>query len=337
MEADIYTLAYNPNATLPYFATKQIRTTWLNTFVRSMRGFRWSFPIATYVMESIDFGDYDIVLSSSATVGKYIRVPNGVHICYCYIPTRALWQKEKYFDGSILKYLVAPFVKYLKKRDLAAASRVDKFIAISEDSQMHILKTYGTNSEVINSPIDCSKFKFSEKKSEHFLLVSRLEKWKRIDFAIEAFNQLGLPLRIVGTGEESTYLQSLAKPNIHFCGRLDDDDLAKEYSAARAVIFTPELEYGLIPLEASASGTPVIALGRAGVLETMQPYSVLKEKTREYTAVFFPEQTAQSLIAAVNTFESIKFDHQYLYDYARKWDVPMFKAKIRRTISEHMR
>jgi hypothetical protein len=112
-EADAYTLAYNPERTLPYFKRREIRTTWLNHFVQSMDAFRWSFPFATHVMESLDLSEYDLVLSSSATVAKYIRVPNGKHVCYCYIPTRALWQTGEYFGGSWKSNLIKLFLRIL--------------------------------------------------------------------------------------------------------------------------------------------------------------------------------------------------------------------------------
>lgn len=336
-EADIYTLAYNPSRTLPFFKTKNINTTWLNTFVRTMTSFRWSFPLATYVMESIDLANYDVVLSSSATVAKYVKVPSGVHICYCYIPTRALWQKEKYFENSVIKYLIFPFISYLRNRDLAAARRVDKFISISEDGRSHILDTYERYSEIIYSPIDCSNFIFSRNKLSNYLIVSRLEKWKKVEFAIKAFNKLGLPLKIIGTGSEKQYLMSIANKNIQFLGSVEDEELAKEYSKAKAVIFTPELEYGLIPLEAAASGTPVIALGRAGVLETMIPYDSDNLDRNLYTAVFFAEQTSESLINAVNIFMELEFDHEFLVQHSKSWDKELFKKKIRKTISDYIR
>jgi glycosyltransferase involved in cell wall biosynthesis len=167
------------------------------------------------------------------------------------------------------------------------------------------------------------------KKQSHFLIVSRLEYWKRVDYAIEAFNELGLPLRIIGTGKEATNLRARAKRNIVFLGEVDDETLAREYSEARAVIFTPYLEYGLIPLEANASGTPVICLGKGGVIETMVPCSTGGTTVQKPTAVFFYEQNAKSLIEAVRQFELCKFDDAALVNYAAQWSVPVFKRSIR--------
>ncbi len=331
-EADIYTLAYNPDTTYPFFKSRKIHTTWLNTYVRSMDAFRWSFPIATYVMESIDLAAYDLVLSSSATVGKYVKVPNGRHICYCYIPTRAIWHFDEYFGNSIKSRLLKLVLPYLKKRDFQAAQRVDDFVAISNVSKSYIQQYYDREAKIVFSPINLQSFYSSAKKGDYYLVVSRLEYWKRVDFAVEAFNSLGLPLKIIGTGKEEKRLRSLAKDNISFLGAVDDETLAREYSEAKAVVFTPFLEYGLIPLEANASGTPVICLGKGGVTEIMVPKERNGEKNTPYTAVFFKEQTAENLIETIHEFETCEFDSEELVKHARKWDVPVFKNKIREII-----
>ena len=150
-EADTFALAYNPKRTLPFFKERDIRITWLNRYVQSMDAFRWSFPLATYVMESLDLSDYDVVLSSSATVAKYVRVPRGKHLCYCYIPTRALWQTDEYFGKSRKVALIKPLLSYLQRRDYRAAQRVDQFIAISQTTQNHIASTYNRDSKIIFS------------------------------------------------------------------------------------------------------------------------------------------------------------------------------------------
>lgn len=333
-EADVFTLAIHPKVREDYFKEVKIHTSWLNPFLRSMTLFRWAFPLSTYVMQYADFSDYDLVLTSSATTAKYIRVPNGKHVCYCYIPTRALWQNREYFGSGFKSKLILPFLKYLRRRDIEAASRVDHFIAISRMTQSEISNIYGKQSEILPSPIDLTKFAKSTTKSENYLIVSRLEKWKRVDFAIEAFNRLGLPLQIVGTGEEESYLKSIAKSNIEFLGPLSDEELSELYAQAKAVIFTPLLEYGLVPLEANACGTPVICLGKGGTCETMIPFR--KDKLaheQSPTAVFFEEQTAESLVAAVHEFEHAIFNPDFLCQHASNWDVPTFKARLRQFVN----
>ncbi len=331
-EADIYTLAYNPQTTFPYFSGRNIRTTWLNRFVRSMPAFRWSFPIATYVMQSLNLRGYDAVLSCSATVAKYVSASGGTHICYCYIPTRALWQFEEYFRPSLRASIVKPFLNYLRKRDYQAAQRVDQFIAISDMSKKYISTYYNKIASVIPCPVDLSLFRPVKEKEGYYLLVSRLESWKKLEFAVEAFNILNLPLRVVGFGPEEGRLRAMAKRNVVFVGKVDDANLAAEYSGARAVVFTPYLEYGLIPLEANACGTPVICYGKGGVTETMIPIDGHNQSAGTPTAVFFKEQTAAALIQAVREFEVCQFSQDSLIRHAERWSVPEFQRRMRAAV-----
>jgi glycosyltransferase involved in cell wall biosynthesis len=333
-DADAYTLAYNPAATLPYFKTRSLRTTWLNRFVQSPEAFRWSFPVSTHVMQSIDLSRYDVVLTSSATVAKYVSVPQGIHICYCYIPTRAIWHFDEYFSDTMKSRMLKLMIPYLKKRDYAAAQKINAFIAISQSSKQYIKQYYDRDAEVIYCPIETDKFHPSAKRGDAYLIVSRLEAWKKVGYAVEAFNRLGLPLRIIGSGNEETRLRAMAKSNIIFLGAVDDETLAREYGEARAVIFTPFLEYGLIPLEASASGTPVICYGKGGITETMIPLEDGRQAAPS-TAVFFYEQTADSLIEAVKKFERHTFESADLIKHASRWGVPEFKKKIREVVQSY--
>jgi len=331
-EADAYTLAYNPATTFPYFKTRGIRTTWLNRFVQSTAAFRLSFPLATYVMQSLDLSRYDVVLTSSATVAKYVKVPKGRHICYCYIPTRAIWHFDEYFGDSLKARLLKLSLPYLKRRDLAAAAKIDQFIAISQVSKEYIRQYYGRDAEVVYCPIELDKFHPSGKKGNQYLIVSRLERWKKIDYAVEAFTRLGLPLRIIGAGPEEQRLRAMAGPTITFLGAVDDAALAREYGEAKAVIFTPFLEYGLIPLEANASGTPVICYGKGGIVETMVPADDLTGKGGAATAVFFYVQSADALIDAVKRFETYAFYSEALVRHAQTWGVPSFKQQLRKIV-----
>ena len=321
-EADVYTLACNSLKTFPYFQDRPIRTTWLNPFVQSSSAFRWLFPLATHTMQRLDLSAYDLIISSSATTAKYISAPHALHICYCYMPTRALWHFEQYFGNSLSSKLFKAFLPYLRKRDYAAAQRIDFFLTISQKSKAYIQEYYSRQADVLHCPIDTDKFYISPTKKDHYLIVSRLEYWKRVDYAIEAFNDLGLPLKVIGTGSEEGKLKAKAKKNITFLGEVDDTLLAREYSECKAVIFTPFLEYGLIPLEANASGTPVIAYGYGGIEETMTPA----------TSLFFYEQTPQALCAAIKKFETLQFDPVTLRNYALKWSIPSFKEQFREKI-----
>ena len=334
-EADCFTIAYNPSTTWPQFRNYPVKTHWANAFVQSHRRFKLLFPLLTYLYEWWDFRKYDVILSSSATTAKYLSRFDGLHICYCYFPTRAIWNDRAYFEQSGWKeYLFRLLLPYFKKRDKLAAGRVDHFIGISETTRKAIKTTYDRDADVLYCPIDFDRFSpgIKEDKQTHYLIVSRLERWKQLDYAIEAFNQLGLPLRVVGAGDDEDRLQALAGPNVQFLGAVDDATLVREYGQARAVICPPALEYGLVPLEACATGTPVIAIGIGGVTETMIPTDA---KTRQSpTAVFYYEPTAEALMAAVRDFEGMTFDRQSLANHARDFDIPKFKKALRHKVEE---
>lgn len=328
-QADTYTLAYNPSGTLPYFKTRTLKTTWLNSLVQTSTAFRWSFPLGTYAMQSFDLSDYDLVISSSATVAKYVKASPGRHLCYCYMPTRAIWRSDAYFGYGVKATILKTLISGLKKRDYDAAQRVDQFIAISEDSKGYIKQFYNRDADVLHCPIETDKFYSAHNKKDHYLIVSRLEHWKRVDYAVEAFNKLGLPLRVIGTGAEEAKLKAMARSNITFLGGVDDTVLAKEYSECKAVIFTPFLEYGLIPLEANASGAAVICYGKGGVTETMIPLE--KIAGQKPTAVFFYEQTADALVEAIQVFEFHKamFNPDDLVAHAQNWSVKSFQEAFK--------
>ena len=334
-EADVFTLCYNPKTTWPEFKALQIKTHWLNAVIRNHGVFKMMFPIATIAMERWDFSDYDLIITSSATTAKYIKRFNAPHLCYCYFPTRAIWNFAGYFNGGVgfKEKIFSYFLNYFKKRDVAAASRVNQFIAISELTKLAILKNYGADSKVLFPPVDLERFtQQGVEKAPNFLIVSRLERWKLLDYAIEAFNELGLPLTIIGNGPDKERLQALAKSNITFVGGVDDEALALAYAQAQAVIFTPELEYGLVPIEAIAAGTPVIALGRGGVLETM--IGLNDPQDRQPTAVFFPDPTKEALVNAVLQFKEITFNSQALISHAKSFGIPEFRQKIRKIVNE---
>lgn len=331
--ADVYALSLNRSQAIPYFAnSKNVRTTWMNPFVQSPAAFRLLFPIATYAMERIDLRGYDLVLSSAATIARYVRAPDGRHVCYCYMPTRAIWHFDEYFGRRLVGRLFKPLLPYLRAHELRAVAHTDEFIAISAMTQGYIRQYYARESTVLHCPIDLSAFGPRADRGDAFLIVSRLEHWKRLDYAVEAFTRLGLPLRIIGKGPEEARLRALAGPNVTFLGAVDDVALAKEYARARAVIFTPFLEYGLIPLEANASGTPVIAYGKGGIQETMIPANGTGADPGNATAVFFDEQTADAVVEAVKVFERLSFDPDRLVRHASNWGVPAFQAKLRRAV-----
>ena len=330
-EADVYTLAYNAETTWPEFKGLRIRTSWLNALIRTHGQFKLWFPVSTYVMQWWDLRSYDLVITSSATVAKYVRRINAPHLCYCYFPTRAIWDTRSYFGATrgLKTRIFESILSYLKKRDREAAEGVTRFVAISQITRSAIQKNYGRDSVVVPSPIDFDRFAehAGTPKEDFYLLVSRLETWKAVDYAVKAFNDLGRSLKIVGAGPDKARLQEMAKSNVEFLGKVDDAALALLYARARAVVFTPVLEYGLVPLEANAAGTPCIAYGRGGVLETM--IGLDDAEGRAPTAILFDRQSSESLADAVLLCERTTFDSSVLCTHAAQYNVPAFQKRLR--------
>jgi len=335
-EADIFTLAYNKNTTWDNYKNYKINSSILNPIIRSHKMFKYFFPISTIVMRWWDFSKYDVILTSSATTAKYIKRYNGKHICFCYTPTRAIWDSDEYFSSDGLIATIKKILLHmLRKTDISSVKNIDRILTQSLYSQKNIKNIYKRNSEIIYPPIDFDKFNsaFKEDISNNYLIVSRLEKWKKLEFAIKAFNSLGHELRIIGSGPEEAYLRSIAKPNIKFLGSVNDHILVKEYGRARAIIFTPELEYGLIPIEANAAGRVVIAYGKGAIWETMIPYDK-KSNNKNFTALFFEKQEPENLIEAVKIERKLKVNRTFLINHAKNFSISQFKAKLRTIIEE---
>ena len=325
-DADIYTLAYREKLTLPYFRKKEIKTSILNKFISSMNLFRLFFPVATYAMSHIDFKDYDLIISSSASVAKYINKKSAIHICYCYYPTRAIWETDKFFKKLSLKKIIFSFLlAYFKKRDLDASRKVDQFISISKYTKKRVQEIYERDSVVINSPIDLKRIQ--EFKSTNttdakntYLVVSRLEKWKGIDTVIKAFNLNKEQLIVVGDGAEKEYLQSIANSNILFLGCVTDKKLYSLYLSSKAIIFPTYLEYGLVPIEACAFGKVSICIDSPGVRETMIPY----DRNNQFTSIFYDDNDPLRINEAITKLNEVQPDHDFLSKHAQKYSEEVF-------------
>jgi glycosyltransferase involved in cell wall biosynthesis len=290
-DAPVFTLVFDPKFKAKY-KNWDIRTSGLQTLYLSLGKLQYLLPLIPWGVDNLDFSGFDLVISSSSGFVKNIRVPkNCVHINYCHTPTRFLWSEPDYVDNEvpwIIRPLVKLFLGYMKKWDYNSAQRVTKFIANSKEVQARIKKYYNRESEIIYPFIDTdfwhpmppipllSKEGLGEvisddKNKSYFLLAGRLQAHKKNELIIEIFNELGLPLHVVGTGRQEDYLKSISKPNIKFFGYLSNERLRDEYSGAKALIY-PQLEdFGLMPLEAAACGTATLAYGKGGALETVIP------------------------------------------------------------------
>jgi glycosyltransferase involved in cell wall biosynthesis len=230
------------------------------------------------------------------------------------------WNMKK-IKRNMLKY----FINYIRVWDNVSSNRVDYFIANSQNVARRIWKHYRRESVVIHPPVRCKLFNVSDVDEDYFLILSRLVPYKKVDLAVKAFNELGLPLVIIGDGVERERLESIAKDNIKFLGRQPDSIIKEYYSKCRAFLFPGDEDFGITPLEAQASGRPVIAFGKGGALETV---------VENETGVFFQEQTVNSLKDAVKRFEDIEFDKQTIRKHAEKFDESIFKEKMERFINE---
>ena len=324
-EAPLYTAVYNPE-TAPWAKKFKVIPSFLQKFPLAKSRhevFPYFMPIA---FESFSFDEYDLVISITSEAAKGILTkPQTLHLCYCLTPTRYLWSGyQKYFQNKAFRFLTKPIVVYLRSWDKIAAQRPDVYLTISGNVKKRIKKYYHRDSEVIYPPVDLERFKVAKRqngKEKYFLVVSRLDfGYKKVDLAIEAFNQLGLHLKIIGTGTQARNLKRKAKKNIEFLGQLTDKELLGYYQKSQAVIFPQEEDFGLVPLEVQACGRPVIAYQGGGDLET-----IVQGRTGE----FFSPQTSRALIKVVKNFKSKKYSAKDCRQQAEKFGKEIFKKEFK--------
>jgi glycosyltransferase involved in cell wall biosynthesis len=314
-DAPIYALLHENSVTKALFPDADLHFSFLRRFPEFLRKRERLFlPLLPVVPETFDLSRYDVVISSASAFAKgVVTRPGTLHICFCHSPTRYLWDWYPHvleeFGGGTLKYgVLTILLHYLRLWDQAASRRVDYYIANSNTTAGRIKKYYGRDSHVVYPPVNINKFSPTKAHKGYFLIVSRLSPYKRIDVAIHAFNKLELPLVIVGEGRDLERLQGIAGPTITFKGFVSDDKLPDIYAGARAVIFPGEDDFGIVPVEAMASGKPVIALRRGGATETI---------VEGVTGEFFDEPHEALLAEAVRSFMEKEKDYDCLKIRAR--------------------
>jgi glycosyltransferase involved in cell wall biosynthesis len=266
------------------------------------------------------------VLSSSTYLAKFIKTAGSTkHFGYLYAPFRLLWRPKSYTPQSLpTPGFTAPFIKNLvplfRKWDIKNTQKIDKIATSCQNIAHQIEKIYEIKPTVINPPVSVADFSLSDSKGQYYLTVSRLVSHKRIDIAIEACNRLHRPLIVAGDGPEREALERIAGETVKFVGRVDDTQLRDLYKNAKALLFPSYEDYGIVPLEAQASGVPVLAYGNGGALET-----ILENET----GLFFPDQNVNSLIDCIRTFETRIFDPVHIREWAKKFDGAKFIEKIR--------
>lgn len=334
--APIYTLVYDEKLFAPRFNGRKIYTSFLQNFPLSKTHHR-AFPVLMpMAIESFDLSSYDIVISDSNSYAKgVITGSKTLHICYCHTPMRYAWDNyysyaESFSFSSVIKKIIPLAMNYIRLWDKISADRAEKFIANSNFVKRRIKKYYQKNAEVVYPPVDISFYgaKKDIKKENYFLIVGRLIPYKRFDLVVEAFNILNLSLKIIGEGPELKKLKSMAGPNIEFLGWLPDSKVRDYYARAKAFIFPQEEDFGIVALEAMASGTPLIAYRGGGALEIVH---------EGVNGIFFDLQNIESVVRAVEKFQRKKFDSGIIKDSIKKFDKKLFQDKIKGIVKREWR
>ena len=332
-ESLLYTSAWLPDQTFPFFKTHPPRVLPLAKLAGSERGFKLLYPLWWQGMRSLRFENTDLVLSSSSYLGKYIRPPDGVpHICYLHNPFRYLWDRDVYdgdslpLSGAALRIADA-FLPQLRRMDYRLTGKITQILTNSRHMAARIKAVYDRDAEVVYPPVNTVEFPFSEDREDFFLIVGRLLSYKKIDLAIQACQNLGRRLLVVGSGPEEARLRAMAHGEVEFLGRVPEEQLKQLYSQAKALIYPGYEDFGLIPVEAQASGCPVIAYGAGGVLESIVP---------DQTGIFFAEQHTAALQKAILRFEEMRFEHALIRQNAQRFDVEIFKREILLIVNRYL-
>ncbi|MFO7807641.1 MAG: glycosyltransferase [Candidatus Moraniibacteriota bacterium] len=338
-DAPIFTLVHDSEKVHHKFSDKNVKTSFLQNSSLAKNHHRLFPPVMMTAIEQFDFDKYDIVLSDSSSFAKnIITSPDTLHISYCHTPMRYAWDdcqfyiKEFSFPGFLKK--TAPFfMNYIRTWDYFSTNGVDRFIANSYFVRRRIQKYYGREAEVVHPPVDVNNFYlYNGKKDDYLLVVGRMMKYKMMDLVIKACNELKQPLKIIGRGPEYKNLKKIAGPTVEFIGRVSDEELREIYSRSKAFVFPQEEDFGIVAIEALASGRPVIAYASGDIVENI-------EEGR--TGILFYEQKEKALVEAIKKLNQIDFDPEYIREKSLPFEKEIFKEKMKNFVekeySEHQK
>ena len=303
-DAKLYTLLHRRGSTSPTIEQMKPRASFLNRLPGVHDYYRWLLPLMPAAAASLELPPCDLVVSFSHCAAKAVRPPPGaVHVCYCFTPMRYAWHmRDSYFGRGLKARLLGSVLERLRQWDRRSAVGVTHFLAISKTVQRRIDECYNRESTVIYPPVDTDFYRPADDlapREEFYLAVSAFAPYKRLDLAVTACNRLGRPLVVVGAGQDDARLRRLAGPTVRFMGWQPDAAIRALMRRCRALVFPGEEDFGIVPVEAMACGTPVIAYGRGGALETVLPPG----GRHAPTGLFFAEQTADCLADALTAFE----------------------------------
>jgi glycosyltransferase involved in cell wall biosynthesis len=324
-QADIFTHVYVPDAVSETIRRHRVSTTFIGSLPFAARLYKRYLPLMPLALEQLDLRGYDLIISSESGPAKgIIPPPSALHLCYCHSPMRYLWNMFHDYRnqaGRVTKLIMPPLAHYLRLWDAASADRVDCFVANSETVAARIRRYYRREAEVIWPPVDTDAFTPvpESERGDYMLMVGELVAYKRPELAVEAFNRMRAKLVIIGGGEMLHRIRRLAGPTVTVLGPRPFEDLRHHYARCRALIFPGEEDFGIVPVEAMASGRPVIAYGRGGATETVLP---------NVTGLLFDEQTPEAIIDAVEQCRVIDFDPQKIAAHAGQFSRQRFIAQM---------
>ncbi|MBI4567445.1 MAG: glycosyltransferase, partial [Planctomycetes bacterium] len=341
-DATLFTLLHVKGSVSPAIERMDIRASFIQRLPFAARRYRHYLPLFPRAVESFDLRGYDLVLSSSHCAAKGARPAAGAtHVCYLFTPMRYVWDMyDDYFGrgrtGRLAGAVIALAARRLRRWDVATASRVSRFVAISRFVRERVRAFYHRDADVIYPPVNAARFRprpglTAPGGGDYYLVVSAFAPYKRLDLALAACRRLDRRLVIVGSGQDEARLRLLAGPRAEFLGWRGDDELAGLYAGCRALLFPGVEDFGITPLEAMASGRPVIAYGRGGARETVVDEEEAARTGAAPTGLFFREQTVDSLVEGIRAFEAREqgFDPAALRRRALEFDQPVFESRIR--------
>ena len=333
-DADLFSMVdLLPASERVFLKGKKVRTSFLQKWGWVRRNYRKFLPLMPIAVEQFDLSDYELIVSSSYAVAKgVVTGPGQLHVCYCHSPMRYAWDlqhqylRESRLEKGPASILARIILHYMRQWDVQSSNRVDHFIANSQFIRQRIHTIYRREANVINPPVDVDRFALCEIKGDYYVAASRLVPYKMIGIIIDAFNQMPeRELRVIGDGPQFEEFKRRAKPNVKLMGHQPFENLHRQLQGARAYICAALEDFGILPVEAQACGTPVIAYGKGGVRETVVPGQ---------TGLFFNEQTAEAVVQAVSNFEGMKdaFAPRTIRLNAERYSAQRFRDSIRNEI-----
>jgi glycosyltransferase involved in cell wall biosynthesis len=325
-QADIFTHVYVPEMISDRIRQHRVIPTFINSLPRAAKMYKTYLPLMPLALEQLDLRGYDLVISSESGPAKGIIPPSdALHVCYCHTPMRYIW--NMYHDyrssaGRVARLMMPSLSHYLRMWDVTSAARVDSFVANSATVAKRIQRYYGAESVVIHPPVDTDAFSIADSSElkDYYLMAGELVAYKRPDLAVRAFNEMKLKLVVIGGGDMLDEVRSLAGPTVTVLGSQPFDILKQHYAQCRALIFPGEEDFGMVPVEAMASGRPVVAFGQGGATETVAP---------GVSGVFFADQTVDAISSAVKSLDSIEIDPKKIAAHAGRFGRAQFFQKMR--------